>query len=121
MTDKQLRHSIMKIATGKYKWTYDEFHDLMHDWGFGRSLKKLSRSKLYKLRNDLLGIKTVDVPEEYRLDEQGLQMYALMKKADWSISDVYMWCIKRFKKTHWIILNERERRGVMGMLRNYIK
>ncbi len=121
MTDSQLRYSIMKIATGKHKWSYDEFHDLMDDWGYGRSLKKLSIKRLYTLRDELLGIKTDNVPEEFKLDAQGKQMYAIMKKAGWTMKMVNMHCLKRFKKIHWLVLTPRERRGVIGMLRNYCK
>ncbi len=121
MTLKELRYSIMKIATGKYKWDYAGFHDLMKDWGYGDSLKKLSRERLNQLRNDLLGITNYNVPDEFKLDAQGLQMYAIMKKAGWTMKRVNMHCAKRFHKLHWNILNETERRGVIAMLRNYCK
>ena len=121
MTNKELRYSIMKIVTGKYKWSYDQFHDLMEDWGYGRSLRKLSKDRLFRLRNELLGITNYDIPDEFKLDKQGLQMYAIMKKAGWTMKRVNIHCAKRFRKMHWNILDETERRGVIAMLRNYCK
>lgn len=122
MTDeKDLRYSIMKIATGKHKWTYEEFHDLMNDWGFGTSLRALSRGQLFSLRNQLLGITEYNVPEQFRLDDQGKYMYSVMKKAGWNMHRVNMYCIKRFHKTHWNILTVDERRAVITMLKNYCK
>lgn len=121
MTNKELRYSIMKIATGKYRWSYEEFHDLMNDWGFGKSLRALSRGQLFVLRNELLGIVEYNVPDQFRLDDQGRYMYSIMKKAGWNMYRVNMYCIKRYHKTHWNILNEDERRAVITMLKYYSK
>lgn len=119
MTDKELRYSIMKIATGKYRWNYEEFHQLMQEWGFGISLKVLSRSRLIDLRNDLMGIKGDIIPKEFQLDDQGKYMYSLMKQAGWTMRRVNLFMIKRYKKTHWNVLLEPERRAVINMLRRY--
>ena len=119
MTNKELRYSIMKIATGKYRWNYDEFHELMEEWGFGNSLRKLKRYKLIDLRNELLGIQDYNIPEEFQLDKQGMYMYSLMKQAGWTMRRVNLFCIKKYLKSHWNLLIKSEKRAVINMLRRY--
>ena len=121
MTNKELRYSIMKIATGKYRWDYDSFHELMQEWGYGDSLRKLKHDRLMELRMELLGIQDYHIPKEYALDDQGKYMYALMKKAGWTIKRVNLFCIKKYRKSHWNLLIEPEKRAVINMLRNYGK
>lgn len=52
---KILRQSIMAVAIKKYNWQYDQFHEIMQEWGFGDSLRKLSISRLRELKTTLFG------------------------------------------------------------------
>ena len=117
---KSLRRQIMAISAAKYNWNYDEFHELMEDWGYGNSLRVLSYDKLLELRQKLRGIQ-VYRNKEFDFDDQGNYMYSQLKIAGWNMRRLNLYLIKRFKKTHWNILDEYERRAVINMFRSYIK
>lgn len=117
MNDKQIRQKIMAIAAAKYNWDYDEFHDLMEDWGFGRSLRALPYDKLLTLKKKLQGIQTYN--ENFELDKQGRYMYRQLRLAGWNMRRLTLYMIKHFQKTHWNLLHEQERRAVLNMLRSY--
>ncbi|MFA5628574.1 MAG: hypothetical protein WC965_14035, partial [Thiohalomonadaceae bacterium] len=81
---RKMRQSIMALASRR-GWDYDQFHDLMESWGYGRSLRKLSYGELNSIRRFLTG-------EDARLngyftigvlDAQGRYMWSLMKQAGW--------------------------------------
>jgi len=118
---KHLRQKIMAISAKKYGWSYDQFHDLMEEWGYGRSLRELDWSHLCKLRNELLGIK--DNSGFERFDKSGMHMWHLACSA-WSedtMSRLQHFWIKHYHKSHWNILNSKERRATKNMLNGYIR
>jgi len=122
---KILRQSIMAIAIKKYGWDYDEFHEIMRNWGFGDSLRKLSISELKDLKNQLNGFESDNahcrLQKEWQLDDQGKLMWFLMKSIGWNRRRITMLMLKKFKKTHWNLLTEKEKRQVINILKSYAK
>ncbi len=117
---KQLRKKIMAISAKKYGWDYDQFHDLMEEWNYGRSLRELDWHTLCKLRNELLGI--VDYEGYEKFDKDGKHMWFLAKQS-WpedTMNRLQHFWIKHYHKSHWNILNEKERRATKNMLKSYI-
>jgi len=60
-------------------------------------------------------------PQVFTFDRQGKYMFYLMKSTGWTESELRAFMIKHFSKTHWNLLNKKERRAVIAMLQNYIK
>jgi len=118
---RKMRQKIMAISVKKYDWSYDEFHDLMEKWGYGRSLRDLDWIHLCKLRNELLGIQ--DYNGMVKFDKDGMHMYHLAKAAwpERTMKRLQHYWVKRFHKSHWNILNTKERRATKNMLKGYIK
>jgi chlorite dismutase len=48
-------------------------------------------------------------------------MFYLMKSTGWTESELRAFMINHFSKSHWNLLNKKERRAVIAMLQNYIK
>lgn len=121
MEIKQLRSNIMAISIKKYGWDYDEFHELMEKWGYGRSLRELDEYHLKKLRNELLGIR--DYSGMAKFDKDGLHMWYLAKSAwpERTMSRLQHYWVKKYHKSHWNILNASERRATKNMLKHYIQ
>lgn len=114
---KKMRKSIMGLAARR-GWDYDQFHDLMEDWGYGRSLRKLDFSELNNILRHLSG-GTKEVNEINQLDDQGRYMWAMMKKAGWNWKRVRLLMIKKYNTTHWNALTEPEKKAIIGILRKY--
>ncbi|HOQ80333.1 MAG TPA: hypothetical protein PKZ69_07125 [Candidatus Cloacimonadota bacterium] len=57
--------------------------------------------------------------KEAQYDEQGLYMHSLMKDAGWDEKGLQGFLVKNFRKSHWNLINESERRRVISMLRKY--
>lgn len=119
MKSSELRQNIMAISVKKYDWSYDEFHDIMEDWGFGRSLRALSDSDLIKLRNELLGIQ--DYKGFKKFDKQGMYMWhqACIAWPENTMNRLQHYWVKHFYKSHWEILTSKERRQTINMLKGY--
>ena len=60
-------------------------------------------------------------PQVFTFDRQGKYMFYLMKSTGWTESELRAFMINHFSKTHWNLLNKKERRAVIAMLQNYIK
>ena len=118
---RSMRQKVMAISVMKYHWEYEEFHDLMEKWGYGRSLRDLDWFHLTKLRNELLGAQKSDGFAEF--DKSGMHMWSLAKKAwpERTMSRLQHYWIKKYHKSHWNILNSKERRATKNMLKGYIK
>jgi hypothetical protein len=116
---RSIRKKIMAISIKKYGWSYDEFHDLMEKWGYGRSLRDLDWYHLVKLRNELLGIKSTQGMAKF--DKDGMHMWHLAKEAwpERTMSRLQHYWIKKFHKSHWNILDSKERRATKKMLKSY--
>lgn len=109
----------MAIAIKKYGWDYDQFHEIMDDWGYGTSLRALGKDRLIVLKNQLLAVQRRN--DLWDLDDQGNYMWYLLKTAGWNRKGLVTFMIKRFHKTHWNLLDTTERRSVINMLKNYVK
>jgi len=107
----------MAIAS-RYGWNYEEFHDMMQQWGYGNSLRQLSPTRLFQLRQDLIKI-TSNNSDPWELDKQGKRMWFLLRRAGWDRRRLTYYLTKHFKKTHWNALSQRQKRGVMKMLKLY--
>ena len=118
--EKGLRQNIMAIAITTGIWDNDNRRDILEEMGYGRQLTKLDLSQLLKLKKELTGIdKLKDIPEKYKFDSQGMRMYYCLKLAGWNIKRLNSYLVKRFQKTHWNLLRQKEKRGVIDMLKRY--
>ncbi len=119
MNDKKLRSDIMAISNLKYGWDYDEFHEIMEEWGYGNSLRALETSSLKHLKWQLMGIQEDD--DRWELDAQGKYMWFLLCESGWSKKRLIIFMIKKYHKNNWNLLTKKERRGVINMLKIYYK
>jgi hypothetical protein len=117
--EKDLRRNCMALSVKKYNWDYDQFHDLLEEWGYGRSLRALGLPKLIQLRNQLVGIK--DHSGYAKFDSDGMHMWHLACRAwpDNTMSRLQHYWVKKFRKSHWNILDAKERRQTKAMLKEY--
>ncbi len=117
---KILRSSIAMRAR-QIGWDLDYLHDRMDDWGFGRSLRKLS---VGELRDILDVMNNVKAPSDLtygigELDAQGKYMWALMQDAGWNFMRLRRWMLKHCSASHWNALDQNEKRAVIAMLKKY--
>ena len=117
--ERHLRQKIMAITVAKLGWNKESLHNMMKDWGFGNSLRALNAVQLIELKRMLLPKPESPLDPKFQYDDQGKYMYYVMKKAGWIPSRVRAYMIKHFSKSHWNLLNEKERRGVINMLKRY--
>jgi len=128
MTEKQekfakvTRSNIVAIAVKQYNWDLEQLHDIMEDWGFGRSLRELSLNRLLALKKTLQACDmTVKRDEEWELDKQGKFMWHLMKEIGWNRKRLITLMIKKYHASHWNVLSANEKRGVINILKSYKK
>lgn len=121
MNDKHLRQNIVAIAFKKYNWDMNILHDVMKEWGFGDSLRKLSTANLIVLRNILKNQDYTIENEEWKLDGQGRYMWYLMKQLGWGQKEITSLMIKKCHKTHWNSLEKWQKRQIINILKVYTK
>ena len=121
LRERKLRQQIHAIRVKKFHWPLDAFKFIMNGMGYGDSLSALSEDKLLEFKAIMLKYRRHGRPLEYNYDKQGKYMHALMKQAGWTESQLRAFMINHFSKTHWNLLNKKERRAVIAMLQNYIK
>ncbi len=119
--ERQLRQDIHSLRVTKFGWTVEQFKGLLVYLGMGDSLRALDELTLTELKLILMRVRKAGRPDEYTYDRQGMYMHALMKRARWSVYDLRTFMISHYKKSHWNLLNRKERRAVIAMLQNYIK
>ena len=119
--ERQLRQDIHSLRVTKFGWTVEQFKGLLVYLGMGDSLRALDELTLTELKLILMLTRKVGRPDEYTYDKQGMYMHTLMKRARWNIYDLRTFMITHYKKSHWNLLNKKERRAVIAMLQNYIK
>ena len=121
LTDKELRKKVVGLAYAKLGWTLDDLHDMMQAWGFGRSLRELPRDTLEDLYFSL--IKGRSYRSYAKFDKQGNYMWSQAVQA-WPTNTMkrlqHYW-LKKFKKTHWMALDQPERRATINMLGSYYR
>ena len=116
---RKIRQKIMATAVVKHGWDRDQVHDYMILWGFGSSLRDLKLPKLLELFRLINGREKPNIPEEFQLDEQGNYMYHVMKLAGWDMGRVRALMISKFEKSDWSLLDQKERRAIVQILKNY--
>ena len=121
LTDKKLRKKVVGLAYVKLGWSLDDLHDMMEIWGFGRSLRELPRPTLEDLCFSL--IRGQNYRSYAKFDKQGNYMWSQAVQV-WPANTMkrlqHYW-LRKFKKTHWMALDPKERRATINMLRSYNK
>ena len=118
---KFLRQKIMASASVQ-GFSSEEFHDMLQEWGYGNSLRKLRIGELKEVRaivNDWNYEK-----KRYglgKLDKQGRFAWSLMKQAGWNWERLKKLILSKYKATHWNALNQSEKRGIINILKGYVK
>ncbi|MFA7095895.1 MAG: hypothetical protein WC383_05355 [Gammaproteobacteria bacterium] len=120
LRERQLRQQIHALRVKKFHWPEDGFKYIMNGLGFGVSLSALPEEKLQELKSILISYRKHGRPYEFSYDKQGKYMFSLMKQAEWTDAELRAYMIKRFHKSHWNLLDPKERRAVIAMLQNYI-
>jgi len=121
LRSKQLRQEIHALRVKKFHWQLDGFKFIIKGLGYGDSLRVLSESKLMELKSMLLSYRKHGRPQSFTYDKQGRFMFALMKQAGWTDSELRAFMLQHFRKSHWNLLSIPERRAVIAMLQNYIQ
>jgi hypothetical protein len=119
--ERKLRQQIHGLRVKKFHWPIDAFKFIINGLGYGESLKALPEDRLTELKALLLKYRKHGRPQIFSFDRQGKYMFYLMKTADWTESELRAFMITHYSKTHWNLLNKKERRAVIAMLQNYIK
>jgi hypothetical protein len=116
---KNLRSQIMRIATGRYKWSYAQLHEIMTEWKYGDSLKALTWGQLQSLKRDLLNV--TQYSKAGTFDKQGMKMWheAKLVWPSGTRQKLTKFWMKHYRKSHWNVLDEYERSGTLAMLRTY--
>jgi len=121
LRERKLRQQIHAIRVKKFHWPLDAFRFIIKGLGYGESLRALPEDRLTELKALLLKYRKHGRPQVFTFDRQGKYMFHLMKTAGWTEPELRAFMIKHFTKTHWNLLNKKERRAVIAMLQNYIK
>lgn len=119
--ERKLRQQIHGLRVKKFHWSLDAFRFIINGLGYGESLRALPEGRLTELKALLLKYRKHGRPQVFTFDRQGKYMFYLMKSAGWTESELRAFMINHFSKTHWNLLNKKERRAVIAMLQNYIK
>ena len=116
---KLLRQKIMASASIQ-GFSSEEFHQMLEDWGFGNSLRKLRIGELKQVRALTNGWDYEK--KEYglgELDKQGRYAWSLMKKAGWDWARLQKLILTKNKATHWNALDQTEKRGIINIMKTY--
>jgi hypothetical protein len=119
--ERKLRQQIHGLRVKKFHWPLDAFRFIIKGLGYGESLRALPEDRLTELKALLLKYRKHGRPQIFSFDRQGKYMFYLMKTAGWTESQLREFTIQHYSKTHWNLLNKKERRAVIAMLQNYIK
>lgn len=119
--ERKLRQEIHGLRVKKFHWSLDAFKYIMNGMGYGDSLRALSEDRLTELKAIMLKYRSHGRPLEYNYDKQGKYMHALMKQAGWTEAQLRAFTIKHYHKSHWNLLEPKERRAVIAMFQQYLK
>jgi len=119
--ERKLRQEIHGLRVKKFCWPLDAFKYIMSGMGYGDSLRALSEDRLTELKAIMLKYRSHGRPLEYNYDKQGKYMHALMKQAGWTEAQLRAFTIKHYRKSHWNLLEPKERRAVIAMFQQYLK
>jgi len=59
--------------------------------------------------------------KESQFDKQGAYFWSLVKQAGWTRAKAEMLMLKNYRKTHWNILDSKEKRQIIATMKNYAK
>lgn len=127
---KSLRQQIMITVKQEHAWEKEEFYNLLDEWGYGDSLRKLDIQQLQTVLGIVRGEYAPKDPnaelkrqlDKYSigfLDDQGRYAWHLMKVIGWEWFRVQKYMVKKYHTLHWNALKEEQKRGVIAMLRTY--
>ncbi|MDD4276740.1 MAG: hypothetical protein PHT37_02475 [Candidatus Cloacimonetes bacterium] len=117
---RKLRQEIHRLRVKKFHWPLDAFKFIMDGMGYGSSLTALSEDRLRELKALMLKYRKHGRPNEFTFDKQGKYMFLLMKQAGWTESQFRAFTIKHYSKSHWNLLDPKERRAVIAMFQSYL-
>ncbi len=118
--ERKLRQQVHGLRVKKFHWPLEAFKFIIKGLGYGDSLRKLPEDKLLEIKSLMLKYRNHGRPLEYNYDRQGKYMHALMKQAGWTEPHLRAFLFKHYSKSHWNILDQKERRAVIAMFRTYI-
>lgn len=121
LRERKLRQEIHALRVKKFHWPLDGFKLIMSRLGYGESLRALPEDKLKELKALMIKYRKHGRPNEFTFDKQGKYMFSLMKQAGWTENDLRAFTIKHYHKSHWNLLDPKERRAVIAMFQSYIR
>ena len=120
LRERKLRQEIHALRVKKFHWPLDGFKFIMNGLGFGESLTALSEDRLKELKSIMINYRKHGRPYEFSYDKQGKYMFSLMKQANWADTDLRAYLLSHYRKSHWNLLDKKERRAVIAMLQYYV-
>ncbi len=121
LRERKLRQEIHGLRVKKFHWPVEGFKFIMNGLGFGESLTALSEDRLKELKSIMINYRKHGRPYEFSYDKQGKYMFSLMKQANWTDTDLRAYLLSHYRKSHWNLLDKKERRAVIAMLQYYVK
>lgn len=118
--ERKLRQEIHGLRVKKFHWPVEGFKFIMNGLGFGESLTALSEDRLKELKSIMINYRKHGRPYEFSYDKQGKYMFSLMKQANWTDTDLRAYLLSHYRKSHWNLLDKKERRAVIAMLQYYV-
>ena len=120
LRERKLRQEIHGLRVKKFHWPVEGFKFIMNGLGFGESLTALSEDRLKELKSIMINYRKHGRPYEFSYDKQGKYMFSLMKQAKWTDTDLRAYLLSHYRKSHWNLLDKKERRAVIAMLQYYV-
>jgi hypothetical protein len=120
LRERKLRQEIHALRVKKFHWPVDGFKFIMNGLGFGESLTALAEDRLKELKSIMINYRKHGRPYEFSYDKQGKYMFSLMKQANWTDTDLRAYLLSHYSKSHWNLLDKKERRAVIAMLQYYV-
>ncbi len=121
LRERKLRQEIHALRVKKFHWPVEGFKFIMNGLGFGESLTALSEDRLKELKSIMINYRKHGRPYEFSYDKQGKYMFSLMKQANWTDTDLRAYLLSHYRKSHWNLLDKKERRAVIAMFQYYVK
>ena len=121
LRERKLRQEIHALRVKKFHWPLDGFRFIMNGLGFGESLRALPEDRLLELKSIMINYRKHGRPYEFSYDKQGKYMFSLMKQANWTDTDLRAYLLSHYRKSHWNLLDKKERRAVIAMFQYYVK
>ncbi len=113
---KNLRSRI--VANIKHNFNVDH-HELLEEWGYGSSLRKIRDIDVLKEILFVAQGGTIQSQSIGSLDEQGRYAWALMKEAGWDTRRLRSLMIKKCGVGTWKQLSTSEKKQVIQILKSY--